>query len=136
MATTRVANAQPAGSLLTATQMERYSRQIILEEMGIEGQARLLRSKVLIVGAGGLGSPAALYLAAAGVGTIGIVDGDRVELSNLQRQILHGTSAVGRAKTDSARERLGELNPEVTVECHPVRLSSANAFAILGEYDL
>src|SRR5206468_2674494 len=99
MATTRVAEAKP-GSLLDASQMERYSRQIILEEMGVEGQARLLRSKVLIIGAGGLGSPTALYLAAAGVGTLGIVDGDRVDLTNLHRQILHATPDLGRPKTE------------------------------------
>src|SRR5205807_3183038 len=136
MATTRVANAQPAGSLLTAAQMERYSRQIILEEMGIEGQARLLRSKVLIVGAGGLGSPTALYLAAAGVGTIGIVDGDQVDVTNLHRQILHGTPDLGRPKTESAQRTLGVLNPDVTVVPHQTVLTSANALEIIGAYDV
>jgi len=136
MATTRVANAQPAGALLTAAQMERYSRQIILEEMGIEGQARLLRSKVLIVGAGGLGSPTALYLAAAGVGTIGIVDGDQVDVTNLHRQILHGTPDLGRPKTESAQRTLGVLNPDVTVVPHQTVLTSANALEIIGAYDV
>jgi len=102
----------------------------------VGGQERLARARVLLVGAGGLGSPAALYLAAAGVGTLGIVDGDAVELSNLQRQILHGTGAVGRPKTDSAAERLHDLNPGVAVELHPVRLTSENALEILGGYDL
>ena len=102
--------------LLSDTQMERYGRQVILEEMGLEGQAKLLRSKVLIIGAGGLGSPVALYLAAAGVGTLGIVDGDRVDLSNLHRQILHPTPALGQAKTESARRTLGGVNPDVTQE--------------------
>jgi len=114
---TRVAEAAVQASRLTAAQMERYSRQIILEEMGLEGQARLLRSKALIIGAGGLGSPTALYLAAAGVGTLGIVDGDRVDLTNLHRQILHATPAIGRAKTESARETLAAVQkmskPEV-----------------------
>ena len=104
--------------------------------MGTAGQERLRRGRVLLVGAGGLGSPAALYLAAAGVGTLGIVDGDAVELSNLQRQVLHGTAAIGRPKTESARQRLADLNPHVLVETHPVRLSSENARAILGRYDL
>src|SRR5205807_953991 len=106
--------------------------QIILEEMGIEGQARLLHSKVLIVGAGGLGSPTALYLAAAGVGTIGIVDGDQVDVTNLHRQILHGTPDLGRPKTESAQRTLGGLNPDVTVVPHQTVRTSANALDILG----
>jgi molybdopterin/thiamine biosynthesis adenylyltransferase/rhodanese-related sulfurtransferase len=121
---------------LSSAELVRYARHLTLPEVGLPGQERLRQARVLLVGAGGLGSPAALYLAAAGVGTLGIVDGDLVELSNLQRQILHGTRAVGRPKTDSARERLGDLNPQVKVECHPVRLDAANALDILGRYDL
>ena len=122
--------------LLTDRQLERYGRQIILEEMGLEGQTRLLRSKVLIIGAGGLGSPVALYLAAAGVGTIGIVDGDRVDLSNLHRQILHPTPSLGQPKTDSARQTLGGLNPDVTVVAYQTLLTSANALDIIRDYDV
>jgi sulfur-carrier protein adenylyltransferase/sulfurtransferase len=136
MATTRVAEARTQTPRLTAAQMERYSRQIVLEEMGVEGQARLLESKALIIGAGGLGSPTALYLAAAGVGTLGIVDGDQVDLTNLHRQILHSTSALGRPKTESARRALGELNPDVTVVPYQTVLTSANAFEILAPYDV
>ena len=136
MATTRVAEPRTQALRLTETQMERYSRQIILEEMGVEGQVRLLQSKVLIIGAGGLGSPTALYLAAAGVGTIGIVDGDQVDLTNLHRQILHATSALGRPKTESARETLGELNPDVTVVPYQTVLTSANALDVLAPYDV
>ncbi len=136
MATTRVAEPRTQAPRLTEMQMERYSRQIILEEMGVEGQVRLLQSKVLIIGAGGLGSPTALYLAAAGVGTIGIVDGDQVDLTNLHRQILHATSALGRPKTESARETLGELNPDVTVVPYQTVLTSANALDVLAPYDV
>ena len=124
------------GPLLTAEQMERYSRQTILEEVGLAGQRRLLDSKVLIVGAGGLGSPAALYLAAAGVGTLGIVDGDRVDLSNLHRQILHFTHDIGRPKTQSARRTLEDINPDVTVVPHQTVLSSENALDIVADYDV
>lgn len=120
---------------LSPSELVRYARHLTLAEVGVAGQERLRRARVLIVGAGGLGSPAALYLAAAGVGTIGIVDADGVELSNLQRQVLHGTSAVGRPKTESARERLAELNPHVDVVAHPVRLNSENALGILEDYD-
>ncbi len=136
MATTNVRAARTQPPVLTAPQMERYSRQIILEEVGIEGQARLLRGKVLIIGAGGLGSPVALYLAAAGVGTVGIVDGDRVDLTNMHRQILHATTAVGQPKTESARRTLGGLNPEVTVVPYQTVLTSANAMEIIGQYDV
>ncbi|HEY9384741.1 MAG TPA: molybdopterin-synthase adenylyltransferase MoeB [Gemmatimonadales bacterium] len=121
---------------LSPPELVRYARHLTLPEVGTAGQERLRRARVLLVGAGGLGSPAALYLAAAGVGTLGIVDGDAVELSNLQRQVLHGTAAIGRPKTESARQRLADLNPHVLVETHPVRLSSENARAILGRYDL
>jgi len=133
---TKVTAARPQAPLLTAVQMERYSRQTILEEMGVEGQAKLLRSKVLIVGAGGLGSPSALYLAAAGVGTLGIVDGDQVDLNNLHRQILHATTALGRPKTESARQTIAGLNPDVTVVPYQTVLTSANAFEMLGPYDV
>lgn len=122
--------------MLPAPELVRYARHLTLPEVGTEGQERLGSARVLLVGAGGLGSPAALYLAAAGVGTIGIVDSDAVELSNLQRQVLHGTAGLGRPKTDSARERIADLNPGVRVVTHPVRLSSANAMEILGDYDL
>ena len=122
--------------MLSPNELVRYARHLTLPEVGTAGQQRLASARILLVGAGGLGSPAALYLAAAGVGTIGIVDSDSVELSNLQRQVLHGTSAVGRPKTDSARERIADLNPGVQVVAHPVRLSSENALAILAGYDL
>lgn len=133
---TRVEEAREARELLTSTQMERYSRQVILEEVGVEGQARLLRAKVLIVGAGGLGSPVALYLAAAGVGTLGIVDGDQVDLTNLHRQILHSTAALGQPKTESARRTLEQLNPDVRVVPYQTVLTSANALEILEPYDV
>ena len=114
---------------------ERYARHLMLEQVGISGQKKLRSSKVLIVGAGGLGAPAALYLAAAGVGTIGIVDDDCVELSNLQRQILHTTEQVGKKKVDSAREMLGKLNPGVAVKTYPVRLTAGNIMELIREYD-
>lgn len=120
---------------LSPSELVRYARHLTLSEVGAAGQERLHRARVLLVGAGGLGSPAALYLAAAGVGTLGIVDADVVELTNLQRQILHGTAAIGRPKTESARGRLADLNPHVEVATHPVRLTSANALDVLGRYD-
>jgi adenylyltransferase/sulfurtransferase len=120
---------------LTEAQIERYSRHIILPEVGGRGQERLLAGRVLLVGAGGLGSPAGLYLAAAGVGTIGIVDADRVDLSNLQRQIIHSTGDVGRLKVESAAARINALNPDVQVRTYPQRLTAATALPILGEYD-
>jgi sulfur-carrier protein adenylyltransferase/sulfurtransferase len=122
--------------LLNDEQMERYARQIILDEVGVAGQRRLIDSKVLVVGAGGLGSPVLLYLAAAGVGTLGVVDGDRVDLTNLQRQILHFTHDVGRPKTQSARRTLEDINPEITVVPHQTVLASDNALEIVGGYDL
>ncbi len=124
------------GPLLTKEQMERYSRQTILEEVGLAGQRKLLDSKVLIVGAGGLGSPVAIYLAAAGVGTLGIVDGDRVDLSNLHRQVMHFTHDIGRPKTQSARRTLEDLNPDVTVVPHQTVLTSENALEIIPDYDV
>ncbi len=120
----------------TREQVMRYSRHILLSEVGGQGQRKLLESKVLLVGAGGLGSPAALYLAAAGLGTLGIVDFDTVDLSNLQRQILHGQSDVGRLKVDSAADTLAEINPDVRVVKHLERLSSENALEILSGYDV
>ncbi len=124
------------GPLLTKEQMERYSRQTILEEVGLQGQRKLLDSKVLIIGAGGLGSPAAIYLAAAGIGTLGIVDGDRVDLSNLHRQVMHFTHDIGRPKTQSARRTLEDLNPDVTVVPHQTVLTSENAVEIISDYDV
>ncbi len=118
------------------TELRRYARHIILTEVGLEGQARLKRARVLIVGAGGLGSPASLYLAAAGIGTLGLVDFDVVEYSNLQRQIIHGTSDVGRSKLESARDSLHEINPDVRIECHESRLTSKNALQIIEPYDI
>ena len=114
----------------------RYSRHLILPQVGLEGQRRLKASRVLLVGAGGLGSPVALYLAAAGVGEIGLVDFDAVDLTNLQRQILHGTSDVGRAKLDSARDRIADLNPNVHVRTFDARLTSENALDIIRDYDV
>ncbi len=121
---------------LTAEQRERYHRHLILPQIGEEGQEKLLRARVLLVGAGGLGSPVALYLAAAGVGTIGIVDADVVDASNLQRQVLHSTAVLGTPKVESARQRLTELNPDVQVIAHRTRLTSANALEIISQYDL
>ncbi len=121
---------------LSHEEILRYSRHLLLPEVGVEGQRALKGARVLTIGAGGLGSPIALYLAAAGVGTLGIVEFDVVDLTNLQRQVLHGTSQVGRPKLDSAAARLGDLNPHVRVERHPVQLSSANALEILGAYDI
>jgi adenylyltransferase/sulfurtransferase len=117
-------------------ELYRYARHLALPEVGLEGQRRLKAARVLCVGAGGLGSPLALYLAAAGVGTIGMVDFDVVDESNLQRQLLHGTSDVGRSKLDSATDRLREVNPHVDVVSHPLRLSSDNALATLAPYDV
>ena len=121
---------------LDEAQIERYARHIVLEEIGGVGQGRLLDAKVLVVGAGGLGSPLLMYLAAAGVGTIGVVDDDAVSLSNLQRQIAHTTDRVGMAKTDSARRTVADLNPDVTLVPHPVRLTVDNALELVGGYDI
>ncbi len=120
----------------TDDQIERYARHIVLKEIGGAGQKRLLASRVLVVGAGGLGSPLALYLAAAGVGTIGIIDDDRVSLSNLQRQVLHTTADIGRAKTARAREAITALNPDVRVRVHDERLTPENALEIIRTYDI
>ena len=121
---------------LSHEELLRYSRHLTLPEVGLEGQAKLRDARVLLVGAGGLGSPAALYLAAAGVGTLGLVDFDLVDLSNLQRQILHGTSGIGSAKTESARARLRDINPHVQVATFAERLTSANALTILRDFDI
>lgn len=121
---------------LTEAQIERYSRHIILKQVGGKGQAKLLQARVLLIGAGGLGSPVALYLAAAGVGKLGIVDCDVVDLTNLQRQVLHGTSDVGMPKVDSAVKALKEINPDTKVVPHNVRLSSDNIMDIIADYDI
>jgi len=121
---------------LSHEEILRYSRHLILPDVGVEGQRKLKAARVLLVGAGGLGSPAALYLAAAGVGTIGLVDFDVVDKTNLQRQILHGTSAVGTPKLDSARARIQDLNPNVRVETFETRLTSENALAIIRDFDI
>jgi molybdopterin/thiamine biosynthesis adenylyltransferase/rhodanese-related sulfurtransferase len=120
----------------SADELSRYQRQLALPEVGLDGQQRLKNASALIVGAGGLGSPAALYLAAAGIGTLGIVDNDAVEASNLHRQILHGTPDIGRNKAASAANALERLNPNVRVRAHIERLTTANALALLDEYDV
>src|SRR3954464_4149261 len=121
---------------LTREELVRYSRHILLPQIGENGQRRLKASRVLLVGAGGLGSPVALYLAAAGVGTLGLVDFDTVDLSNLQRQILHGSAAIGGAKTGRARDRIYDINPNVRLEVYETRLTSTNALDIARGYDL
>ncbi|PYP40543.1 MAG: molybdenum cofactor biosynthesis protein MoeB [Gemmatimonadetes bacterium] len=121
---------------LSHEELLRYSRHLTLPDVGLEGQSKLRDARVLLVGAGGLGSPAALYLAAAGVGTLGLVDFDLVDLSNLQRQILHGTSGIGSAKTESARARLRDINPHVQLATFAERLTSANALTILRDFDI
>lgn len=126
---------QPANEL-SKDEISRYSRHLLIPDVGIEGQKRLKNSKVLVIGAGGLGSPALLYLAAAGVGTLGIIDFDVVDESNLQRQIIHGQSDVGRLKSESAKDSINELNPYVHVQLHNARLEAANAIEIISGYDL
>src|SRR5438552_3294748 len=121
---------------LTPQEVARYSRHLIMPEVGMEGQKRLKAASILLVGAGGLGSPLGLYLAAAGVGRIGIVDFDVVDFSNLQRQVLHGTRDVGRSKLQSAKDRLQAINPEVQIDLYETRLSSANAMSCLDSYDI
>ncbi len=122
--------------MLTDTQIQRYARHVILDGVGGKGQEKLLRSKVLLIGAGGLGSPAALYLGAGGVGTIGIVDFDVVDISNLQRQIMHSTATIGTPKVDSAEQSLRALNPDVTVQKYNVRLTSDNIMDVIKDYDI
>jgi len=126
----------PLMKMLSREEVLRYSRQLNLKEVGEEGQRQLKDASVLCIGAGGLGSPAALYLAAAGVGTLGIVDDDVVDLSNLHRQLLHGTSDVGRKKVESARERLHGINPKIELNIHSTRLRAANAVDLIGAYDI
>jgi molybdopterin/thiamine biosynthesis adenylyltransferase/rhodanese-related sulfurtransferase len=121
---------------LNVEELQRYSRHLIMPEVTSDGQSRLKAARVLCIGAGGLGSPAALYLAAAGVGTLGIVDFDDVDLSNLQRQILHGTKDIGRAKLESARDRLQDINPQIEIELHKCRFSSENASQLVARYDV
>lgn len=121
---------------LRADQESRYSRHTMLPEVGIAGQVKLLKSKVLCIGAGGLGSPSSMYLAAAGIGTIGVIDDDIVDASNLQRQILHGTDRIGTAKVDSAEATLRGLNPDVTVEKHRTRITADNAIELIAPYDV
>jgi len=124
------------GQGLDATQLERYSRHVIMADVGPEGQARLLESSVLVVGVGGLGSPIVQYLAAAGVGRLGLADDDTVDLSNLQRQIVHGTDDVGRPKVESAAEAIAELNPDVTVEQYPEAVTAETAPSLVADYDV
>src|SRR5436305_3213870 len=121
---------------LTAEQRERYSRHLLIPEIGAEGQQKLLDAKVLLLGAGGLGSPTALYLAAAGVGTLGIVDNDEVDLSNLQRQVIHNSERIGTPKVDSAEQSIRALNPDVTVVKYPVRIDASNIVEIISGYDV
>src|SRR5438067_8812264 len=122
--------------MLTSAELSRYERQLVLPEVGLSGQERLRAASVVVVGAGGLGSPAALYLAAAGIGTIGIVDDDSVELSNLHRQLLHSSKDVGREKTASAAESIARLNPHVQVRTHQERLTQTRATQVFSDYDI
>ena len=121
---------------LTPEEMQRYSRHLILPEVGLEGQRKLKNARVLLIGSGGLGAPLGMYLAAAGVGTLGLVDFDVVDVTNLQRQIIHGTKDVGRPKIESARDRLADINPNVRVEAYETRLTSGNALELFREYDV
>ncbi|MEO7267958.1 MAG: molybdopterin-synthase adenylyltransferase MoeB [Knoellia sp.] len=125
-----------ADTALSVDEARRYSRHLLLPDVGVDGQLRLKDARILVVGAGGLGSPALLYLAAAGVGTLGIVDDDAVEVSNLQRQVIHGMGDVGRPKVESATSAIAALNPFVTVRTHRLRLDSSNALDIIGDYDI
>ena len=122
--------------MLSDAELERYARHIVLREVGGPGQAVLRRARVLVVGAGGLGAPVLLYLAAAGIGTLGVIDDDAVSLSNLQRQVIHATPDIGVAKVDSAAAVIRRLNPHVAVEQHPLRLTARNALDLIGRYDL
>jgi adenylyltransferase/sulfurtransferase len=122
--------------MLSPEELERYARHIVLREVGGPGQAALQRARVLVIGAGGLGAPVLLYLAAAGVGTLGVVDDDTVSLSNLQRQVIHGTPDLGRPKVESAAEAIRRLNPNVAIEAHPERLTAKNALDLISRYDI
>ncbi|GGA89251.1 thiamine biosynthesis protein ThiF [Brucella endophytica] len=126
----------PDETLLSGPELERYARHIVLREIGGPGQHKLKRARVLVVGAGGLGAPVLQYLAAAGVGTLGIVDDDRVSLSNLQRQVVHDTGSVGELKTTSAAQNIARINPHVKVETHTLRLDADNAEALIANYDV
>ena len=121
---------------LTADEVQRYKRHLVLREVGAQGQQRLKAARVLVIGAGGLGSPVLLYLAAAGIGTLGIIDDDRVSIDNLQRQIIHGTRDAGSLKVDSAAVNIARINPHIVIEKHPERLTAANALDIISRYDL
>jgi len=121
---------------LSHEEVRRYSRHLIMPEVGVQGQRKLKAASVLLIGAGGLGSPLAMYLAAAGIGRIGLVDYDVVDYSNLQRQAIHGTSDVGRPKLESARARIVDINPHVQVDCYEVPLTSSNALEIFAPYDI
>ncbi|WND03349.1 HesA/MoeB/ThiF family protein [Temperatibacter marinus] len=121
---------------LTDDQLDRYSRHLVLRELGGAGQLKLLKAKVLVIGAGGLGSPLLHYLAAAGIGTLGIIDHDSVDLSNLQRQTIHKTENIGTSKTESARQAIHSLNPDVCVQTYPYKITANNAKALIGEYDI
>jgi adenylyltransferase/sulfurtransferase len=123
-------------NILSAEELERYARHIVLREVGGPGQAALKRARVLVIGAGGLGAPVLMYLAAAGVGTLGVVDDDAVSLSNLQRQVIHGTPDLDRPKVESAADAIARLNPHVSVQAHAQRLTAANAMDLIGAYDL
>src|SRR5271157_1517132 len=124
------------GAMLEADEIERYARHLVLREVGGPGQAALKRARVLVIGAGGLGAPALLYLAAAGVGTLGVVDDDVVSLSNLQRQVIHATGDIGKPKVASAQAAVDRLNPHVAVEPHQMRMTAANALDLVSRYDL
>ncbi|MHA7175420.1 molybdopterin-synthase adenylyltransferase MoeB [Arthrobacter sp. Sr24] len=142
LTTSKSAHQAPLGPLvepgppLAEEELERYSRHALIPEIGLDGQRRLRNARVLVIGAGGLGSPALLYLAAAGVGTLGIIDDDSVELSNLQRQVIHGVHDIGRTKLESARDSILELNPGITVILHQLRLDSSNALELFADYDI
>src|SRR5260221_12131813 len=122
--------------MLSPQELDRYARHIVLREVGGPGQAALKRARVLVVGAGGLGAPVLLYLAAAGIGTLGIIDDDEVSLSNLQRQVIHASSRIGRPKTDSAAQTINDLNQHVNVVGHKTRIDASNALDIIGRYDI
>ena len=122
--------------MLTAEELERYARHIVLREVGGPGQSALKRARVLVIGAGGLGAPVLLYLAAAGIGTLGIVDDDTVSLSNLQRQVIHATPDIGRQKAESASDVIRRLNPHVSIEAHAMRLTADNAIDLVSRYDI
>src|SRR5678815_3325132 len=130
----KTASENISGTALTPKEIERYSRHLVIPEVGVEGQLRLKSAKVLILGAGGLGSPIAMYLAAAGIGKIGIVDFDELSYSNLQRQIMYSTNDVGHLKTDLAKQRLHEIKPNIEVTIYNERLTRENAFEILKDY--